>query len=1505
VLTYTIRITNHLRSSISGAVVTDTWAASEDGQAELASEFNGNYRANPPGFISSFTYTLPTDEDESGQAVWQLNPLDVGFRGTIEITMTVPPILQPLDVSRDSDDIGPSVLGNSVGIHAPGVNVNDPDQVVTAVEGPVLVLKKSAVPEPGVGPRPGRLVTYSLRLENVAKEIRPDSVPATGIVIGENLPADLKYEGAAADLPATDIEYRAASRRVTWTLPSGFRLNPGQVTTVTVTTRLSVIQDWRQKIENDKESCWAISRELVDPVICWSTVRINPDPTSDGKTLGIFDKTYVTEPSNLDPRESFPNRYITYTVQIFNPLSQTIVNNLRITDVMPPTWDFVEMVDGDPPVWPTGEITRTAVWFWPGLALEANGVLSFSFKALIGPDTPVQGTFCRGVNYYNALAASADEFPIIYQYGAPLASGDGLAQVKVEEPIQLSKSAYPTRQVAGELVTYTVSLENVGDRPVNNIIFTDTLPEFFVFDSMVTPLPPISVVSNTVAWDVGTINAGAAFELVFRAIADGIWQQKYSNGIDGYSPETTFCARSTARVEVLSPLVFDKTATPALDSGDWVVQGESFAYDVEFTNRSLSFDYVIDLFEDTLYDGFVANGSQVYTSTSDLPKTLQAKQANSWIHSFQVETPGEGSGTEWCNALQIAEDRSNKNENRELYQETGTFGVRLYESDPELWAYNGEKVAPILFKPHVDLRQVVYPNRVGLAGTVQVTLTLVNNMRNQNGGTERAVDNIALTYTIPPGFTFIEMISPSPAPFSQTEELLFWDDLDLPAGANEMVQLRLRLQAPFELTEEVGYAVAVPTADPSICIPNSKANYEVVKGVEVSKRPVPETTGPFGIVQYRMKLTNLTRAPIRGLLITDTLPPGFQFVSVLDGYPQPASVRPLVWRDLALDPLGAKNDDLEIRFKARASGLFGLYYNRVEGFSASSYVTLTRDYFDKVEVAVLPGVALYKTANTDRADAGQTVIYTLTVDNRSAEDITGVRITDTLPPGFNYLGMIWGELPITTTPDLVWLVGEVDSGAKTELIFGVSIDSQIPSDIYCNQASGTAVEKDDPTAEVVIPDTDLTACMTVKGLPTVTRNKMVSPLQVGAGNLVTYTIVLFNETDATQTLRLTDTLPLGIMFDSVVGPTPQPNQTSPLVWSGLQVGAQQTRTLVFRALVDLYARSGTYYNRIDAVMSGLKLPPKPNLAPLEVEEIPRYDLQIVKSDGVVSVDEGQLLLYTITYTNVNDADLSLNNVIITDTFAPHPPYANPLGIDADWSQAATDVYTHFVGDLGPGESGSVEFRLQLAGTIPTNVWIVSNTVQIDHSTTELAFETNADNNRFSDIDVLRGPDLTAGNLTISPPEPVAGEPIIFSVLVRNQGKSETVNEVGQGWFVVELYLKGTGFTPAGPPIGVFDHIGGFWPDAIPSQERLSYLCYLAGLAAGNEETCDFLITDVDQIDDYDVYVQVDVSQDLLQEPWGHDYGVVREAFEENNIKSYGLISIGGPEIYLPILFRNK
>ena len=1464
-LTYTIRITNASGQTLQNVVITDTYTTKNPQGSVLFALYNGNYITYGIN-VEWFTYTLDS-QLRRGEIYWHLGTLAPGASGRIVLTMSIPPGLQP----QYNPAMGPSDLENSAVIttSTPGV-VGSEDIVVSSIVGPVLKLTKSFQTETGRtdGERVGRLVTYTIRVENLPTTTREDSWPATNLKVWEQLPAYLDFVQAWAAVPGVAVEFTPTARFITWTYPSTFTLHPGEITHVTFTVRISLTAQVNQNIKNYKDHCQAISAEMANPVQCTSDVNL--------KALPPQDKTVETTSPPTQADRSYPNRPVTYTVYLYNPL-QDVLTDVVVLDHLPSTFVFQQMITGPQPTSVLTNFVR-----WEGLTIPPNGVISFTFRVWVGAQTPLENN-CGNKDYHNVMTVTAPALPV--PYGAR-----ELAKLTVVPQLRVSKSVYPNLQTPGSLVTYTISLKNEGNTPVTGIILTDTLPVYFRFHSMASSPPgnPYTM-GNVIWWDsIPPLAPGNQLDFSFRVIVDGNPQDPaYGNKVEGYSPDTSICRLvDQAKVKVDSPIWYEKTAAPST-----VVQGETFAYTVRFGNQSSARDYQIDGFVDYLPSGFWASGMANYTYIISPLFTLATNSSTEWQHTFNVTVLGEGTGTQWCNNL-AREDK------RYIYQDKDTFGVHTV--DPNTLWLNRNKAAPVYVLPHVSLVPVAQPSPVGRNGILTVTLALTNNLRDAHAA---PVTVTAVTYQLPRGvFSYTGPVGGTPDPDISSDpnyDYYVWRDIVVPAQG--VYTLAFRIRAPFTTTTYATYALANPW-DSNICIPIARLDIPVVNGVELKKTPNPTSIGPFGLVEYTLEATNLTGGPVYNLRITDTLPYGFQYITTTIG-PSPISLSPLVWEIPYLGSAQSGLNRATIRFRVRSYILVGYQYNWVDGVSASTYVTRISGYENQVRLMVVSGIGLYKVADPTTVMTGGTVVYTITLYNGSETAIRNIRITDTLPAGFTYDGMVSGIPPAQTDP-LVWLPpNPLNKGDSIVLAFRARVGEQVATGTYYNRVSGYAEKSVSPYDPVLIPDTGDTAPVYVRGIPTVQRTKTVEPEVVRAGGEVTYTIILYNESDSDQTLRLTDTLPVSVTWAGLLE-GPAPVMTSPVViWDNISVGGNQTVTLRFRAAVDRLARSGTFYNRLEARAGAFLLPPL-ETAPLTVQEIPRVDAQVSIDDGRTTARPGDALEYTVLFTNASP--VAIENVVLTATLDPADYLIVASG---DWSMASDGVYTYPVGSLASGAAGSAPLAVQIHPDIPDTFWTVTATVEIGYEVAEEVIEENRANNTGRDVDILRGPDLVVTALTWEPAQPEAGRPITFYATVRNQGVDAADRRwdgSGQGehWlFVVELYAKGSAL-PARPPDGVFDHVGGYCADPGCSVTRYEFLGWPAAIPAGGERVVPFYVTLPE--DTYYLYVQADVTWPGSA-PWGQNFGLIREAVEDNNIYNKGQITVGRPTryIYLPLVLRNR
>lgn len=387
-------------------------------------------------------------------------------------------------------------------------------------------------------------------------------------------------------------------------------------------------------------------------------------------------------------------------------------------------------------------------------------------------------------------------------------------------------------------------------------------------------------------------------------------------------------------------------------------------------------------------------------------------------------------------------------------------------------------------------------------------------------------------------------------------------------------------------------------------------------------------------------------------------------------------------------------------------------------------------------------------------------------------------------------------------------------------------------------------------------------------------------------------MTLSNQSDVPLTLRVTDTMPVGFVFSTTIGATPQPYSTSPLVWRNLSVPPGQAITLVWQAFVPLGTLPGFYFNEVELDANGLPLPGRDDLAQVETNIRRYYDLHVIKSDGVTNPSPGSTLNYTIRYTNTS-SNVTLTQVALTDMFSP-TAYMTFVG--SGWNQVATGVYTRAVADLPPGGSGSVAFLVQSAPSIPPDVLSVSNMVRIDAVPTQRATDTSPGNNVSTDVDIVHGADIVVTNMTYSPARLRQGGPITVVVTYQNQGVDATLGPDSLGWFGTDLYVKPNG---ASPPTGPSDHAYGLCPSPISSCKFVQAF-QGAGLAPGQIFTVTYT-TILKNGGTQWLYVQADPYWNVGTGLYGTPaHGRIVEGDEVNNI--FGPIVIyAQPSVYLPLV----
>ena len=1521
VLTYTISLTNTSGETVSGIELFDTWTtnAPQAGPTNdrwwdrgILANFNG-YVATPANAIEGFTQTIEL-LDRRGEATWSLYPLAAGESVEIVFSVTVPITLQPaLKEHEPWDDIGPSNIANSVVASAPGEDNVEAPVESAMVMGPLLSIDKMVAGE--VAPedhcRVGRLVTYTVRIQNVTEEDgeeRPDVFRASNIVVREELPEQIQDSviEVTADQTGVITGYDAATGVLSWTLPSD--LAPGATNTLTFIARVppeTAYNPRREYLENDKEA-----------LLAWADgMPIRPANANDGlrtRILSPFDKIVTTGPPLDKPTTTYANRPVTYTLTFYNPLHDrdiVLADALRLVDGLHNTFMFSEMLLGPDPDVVDGSYLR-----WDNMEVAANGAIMMSYRVDVPAQTLPSGRRNCANSYANSVTATAG----IPGFGAyighdenPLALPDEnqLAVLDVDPEIELSKQVEPNLQIPGEVVTYTITLENVGERDIPGpIVLTDVLPmdqmfgRYFSFQEMVEPTDPPFVPTQVlsdgavIVWDnLPGLDVGETYDLIFQAVVDGVAHEKYYNDVWAYNAETGICPiidDYKTRVEVDTPFRVNKIPLQSE-----VVQGELLEYEASIFNISPRTLYTVTAFRDDLTSVFFsdpANDDYEYNHTVSPPASLPP--GGIWQHTFVVSTTGlpedTGLGSDWC------EDRG---KGKDLQQDVGTVLFQVRE--PEMWRMNADKLrdSSVVVIPHVSILQSATPNPVAVGELVTLTITLQDNRT----APATSITGMTLEWELPnanPGdFTLVASSLPTS---SQDSEFYYWNDLTLPAGGT--IELVLTLRAPLLTSEddrEYSYKSNIQVTeidDPAICVPPAEKvdgeTLDVVPGVLINKEPDVERIGPYGEVEYLMEVENTTGATVRDVVVTDILPDNWQYLGWVSG-PEPYSEEPLQWVWDELPP----ETVVEIAFRARAYTDLGTWRNDVE-CTAPIHWMVDEKYTETVGVFVAPGVGFFKDVSPQEVKAGEVVTYTINLFNGTdATVLANIFLTETLPSGFTFLETVEGPPEISVQGQQVrWSVSDpLEKNKRLRIVFRVRTDEDLVSGDYYNPRVSVYAEDQDTGERFDISDIANAAPVYVAGVPTVLVDKVADPTRITAGEMVTYTLSLFNEMENAQTMILTDTLPHHFTYDAhVAGATPNvlPGSPTRLVWPNIHIDPQETITMAFRVHSDRMTPSSKYYNRLETLVGGFYFD-HPNLAPVSVTGLPRVDAQVFKDDGETWIAPGQEVVYTVRYTNVTASSVTLRDVVLTDTISP----ASAVEVDAaGWTPIGNGRYTYAVGTLDPMESGELSVSAVLTTEIPDNeVFVLSNTVEIGYRTDEDVVESNLQNNRVTDRDPVHGPDLVITQMEVTPSHLLEDDPPRVYVTVKNQGNLDAdqlwTGQTPSELFEVRVYLKSFASTAMPtPPSSVFDHEEEYcwvWSPPVAAGESVVVSCESASAPVEGE---------------YAIYAQVDTSE-YGQSPWGKPFGLIREAIEDNNVTTTPILIEGqtGKMLYLPLILRQS
>ena len=345
--------------------------------------------------------------------------------------------------------------------------------------------------------------------------------------------------------------------------------------------------------------------------------------------------------------------------------------------------------------------------------------------------------------------------------------------------------------------------------------------------------------------------------------------------------------------------------------------------------------------------------------------------------------------------------------------------------------------------------------------------------------------------------------------------------------------------------------VAVPagTQDPNTANDSATDTNTLAASADLSVSKSNSTTSvtPGGAISYTIVVSNLGPSPVTGATVTDTFP---------------AQLTNITWSSTAAGGASGNaatgNGNIAETVNLPLGSSITYTVNATVSNSASGTITNTASVTvpagvtDPVsgnntdtESDTVPAVdvSVNKTDNlTGPVTAGETISYTILVNNPGTIAVDGLVLTDTIPTGTTLVSLQVPAAWSRTDTVPVGGTGQLRATRNGSLAAGGSESFTLVVRANASAANGSSITN---TAQVTTTtpgdvnpgNNSATETTSVQTRADVVLQKNDAPDPVGSGGLITYTInVTNNGPSNASSLTLTDAIPVGTTFQSLTAP---------------------------------------------------------------------------------------------------------------------------------------------------------------------------------------------------------------------------------------------------------------------------------------------------------------------------------------------------------------------------------
>ncbi len=866
----------------------------------------------------------------------------------------------------------------------------------------------------------------------------------------------------------------------------------------------------------------------------------------------------------------------------------------------------------------------------------------------------------------------------------PDASDDSASSPLTVNPaadLQVAKTADKATANVDELITWTVSVENVGPSAALGATITDTAPAGVSIQS-VTPQAGVTcstagqVISCALgaSYPAGATRSVSIVARVNRASAGSPLSNSATTASSTFDQDLSNNLSSvTTSINNASDLRVAKTADRAAAN-----VGDTITWTITATNDGASPATGVQL-TDVLPAGVTLTGPAPQASVGPVCPVV----ANQVVCAIGTLAVG-ASATLVLTARVEAAAAETPLQN--VAQVTGA------EFDPDVANNSTSVSSPVPATADLRIAKSVSNASRNVGDALTYTLTAAND------GPSTAT-NVQITDTVPVGFQLTAAPTVTGGSCTVVGRLVTCTVASLASGGARSITLAgqvTAVAAGTTLSNTAAITSDQPDQDPSDnTTPPATTAIAGVADLAITKTVDTASANVGSTLTYTLTVTNAGPQASPSTVVTDALPAGLTRLGAAPSQGSCPAGSPIVC-DLGTVPAGGSATiTITAAVGLSAAGATVTNSATVDG-PLDDFTPGNDTASANSTIAPAADLRIVKTADRATADVGDTIIWTVTATNDGPQSATGVSITDTIPAGVALQTPITG-LPggVTCTP-----AGQVVSCAVSGAL--ASGDSRIIT--LRGTVQRAAAETPQENVATVAgsqldpdPSDNLSRVTTNVGAAADLRvTKVVDVATANVGDTLLWTVAVTNDGPSVATgVQLIDDLPAGttLLTRSITQgsctPVPIVNPTQAVCGVGT-LASGQTVTATITARVERANAESPVTNVGRATATQLDPDTANNLATATTTIGPSTDLQIAKSVDTATANVGQTLTYTLTATN--NGPSTATGVTVTDVLPASLARTGTVTASQGSCNPTGQTLSCTVGSLASGASATYVVR---------------------------------------------------------------------------------------------------------------------------------------------------------------------------------------------------------------------